>query len=90
MTFNVTTSNIADGSYPATAANLPAGVTAGQVASSNNAGALTLNGNHLFSFYTRETIKGHAGFFEMPIIKGCDAYTFIPSDNRNITVGKAA
>jgi len=46
VTFTVTTANIADGSYPANAANLPAGVTvSGQIAISGNSGTLTLTGS---------------------------------------------
>ena len=44
VTFPVTTANIADGDYPATVMNLPDGVTAGQVAISDNSGTLTLTG----------------------------------------------
>jgi len=46
VTFPVTTTNIANGSYPATVANRPAGVTvSGNVTISGNSGTLTLAGN---------------------------------------------
>jgi hypothetical protein len=46
VTFAVTTANIADGAYTATAANLPEGVNVqGQVTISNNSGTLTLAGS---------------------------------------------
>jgi len=46
VTYSVTTSNIANGSFPATVANLPAGVTvSGNVAIASNSGTLTLAGS---------------------------------------------
>lgn len=46
VTYSVTTANINDGSYPATVANLPTGVTVqGNVAISSNSGTLTLAGD---------------------------------------------
>ncbi|MCL2067417.1 MAG: Ig-like domain-containing protein, partial [Treponema sp.] len=46
VTFPVTTANIANGSYTATVANLPEGVTVqGQVTIDSNSGTLTLAGN---------------------------------------------
>ena len=58
VTFPVTTSNIANGSYTATVSNRPTGITIqGQVTISNNVGTLTLAGNIFTIAGTTSTLR---------------------------------
>ena len=58
VTFPVTTTNIANGVYSATVANLPTGVTvSGQVTINNNNGTLTLAGNASTVAATTENLR---------------------------------
>jgi hypothetical protein len=84
VTFPVTTAGIANGSYPATVADLPTGVTgSGNVAISNNSGTLTLSGNTSTVAGATNTLRLTIDGTQSPAF----TLTISPAGTKSVSVG---